>query len=257
MGFSSGQILLLFISLFILTTQGHLTLDVSPVIRAECGQQVNLTCNVSSSRPGFSIKNLRWVKNHHMLCVVNSEGNITEHQHHTLSDFHCEYEGGQLSLVFQRVQPVESGASVDYMCKLHSNQGVTTNHTKVELQDCCGNVQDSTNPEGPSCTFTEVHPDADVHWFLSSHNFTGETLRGSTDKRWEEGGWLTIHSYLEEKDSDELYNCSLWCPTSNQYITSRLIPQQRMSKSGATAQRPFWTFFFSVCFSTLLAAIMK
>ncbi|KAF7643340.1 hypothetical protein LDENG_00241230 [Lucifuga dentata] len=134
MGFSSLQILLLLINAIILTMQELVTLNVSPVIRAACGQQVTLTCNVSSSRHGLSIKHLAWIKNNKSLCGVNSEGKLTKHQRHTLSDFHCEYEQGQLSLIFQKVQPVESGASADYMCKLHSNHGLPNKHARVELQ---------------------------------------------------------------------------------------------------------------------------
>uniref|UniRef100_A0A8D0DHE6 Ig-like domain-containing protein n=1 Tax=Sander lucioperca TaxID=283035 RepID=A0A8D0DHE6_SANLU len=108
-------------------------LNVTPKITAECGKQVTLTCNVSSSRHGLSIKHMNWSQKNRSFCSVDSEGNISHHMH-TLSHFHCEYKHGQLSLIFKRVQPLESG---DYRCKLQSNQGAKHQYTRVELQGQC------------------------------------------------------------------------------------------------------------------------
>lgn len=109
-------------------------LEVSPEVVAECGQQVSLHCNTSSSHDGLSVKRMEWSQGSTSLCSVDSEGTIITHGRHSLSDFYCEYKDGQLSLVFQKMLPLESGHSKRYRCKLHSNQGVAHNYTTVELQ---------------------------------------------------------------------------------------------------------------------------
>ncbi|KAF1395054.1 hypothetical protein PFLUV_G00007560 [Perca fluviatilis] len=150
------------------TPQELVTLSVTPKITAECGKQVTINCNVSSSRHGLSIKHMNWSQNNRSFCSVDNEGNITHHRH-TLSHFHCEYKHGQLSLIFKRVQPLESG---DYRCKLQSNQGAKHQYTIVELQECCGIVEGVSTSDGPACTFKYVYPDGDVHWFHGSHHLS-------------------------------------------------------------------------------------
>ncbi|XP_071767693.1 uncharacterized protein LOC139921376 [Centroberyx gerrardi] len=257
MGLRALLLLLWLTTAFILTTQALVKVSVSPVVTAECGQQVTLLCNVSSTRDGLSIKHLAWFQNH-KLCDLGSDGNITEHHRHTQSGFHCRYEReqGQLSLVFQKVQPLESGNSTRYMCKVHSNQGVEEGYTTVELQECGGNVDVAVTREGPACTFTGVHPDGDVHWFHGSTRLAGVSPRINTSKRVDAGGWLTVSSSLEKKDYKEPYNCSLWNPASGRYISSSLvqIPGQVRVSSGAGAPGPLWTFW---CFPFLAVFSMK
>lgn len=123
---------------------------------------------------------------------------------------------------------------------------------------CCGTVEATMTSAGPNCTFTEVYPDAEVHWFLGSRRLTGGSPRHSTREQVEESGWMTVHSHLEKDNSGEPYNCSLWCRTSRQYITSSLVvqsvqPPHRL-ESGATAQRAMGTSWF---ISGLLAVMMK
>lgn len=108
-----------------------MTLSVSPQITAEYGKPVTLQCNVSSKFPNeLQIKYMGWSQNE-ALCSVNSEGKITTNKNHTLSDFHCEYNNQQLSLIFQKVQPMETGR---YMCKLQSNQEASHKYSNLELE---------------------------------------------------------------------------------------------------------------------------
>lgn len=120
-------------AVFVSLSTDLVKLHVSSKITAECGKQVTLICKVSSSLEGLSIKHMGWSQNK-SLCSVNSEGKITTNHRHTLSDFHCEYKDGQLSLNFQEVQPSDIEHSNSYMCKLHSNKGAPHGSTKVELQ---------------------------------------------------------------------------------------------------------------------------
>ncbi|XP_031145386.1 uncharacterized protein LOC116043030 [Sander lucioperca] len=262
MGYTALHTLLWLLTAFVLTTQEFVKLNVTPKITAECGKQVTLTCNVSSSRHGLSIKHMNWSQKNRSFCSVDSEGNISHHMH-TLSHFHCEYKHGQLSLIFKRVQPLESG---DYRCKLQSNQGAKHQYTRVELQECCGIVEGVSTSGGPACTFKNVYPDGDVHWFHGSHNLSDGSVRQHTTKHVDEGGWLTIHSDLEWKSSTVPYNCSLKSITSGRYITctsvqnsellviTRSQQHTHLGGNGVGSQGPMWTI---LCISILLAVTLK
>ncbi|XP_045902293.1 uncharacterized protein LOC123969191 [Micropterus dolomieu] len=264
MGFTALHIHCL-LTAFTLTTQELAKLSVSPKISAECGQQVTLNCDVSSSRNGLSVIHMGWTHNKTTLCSVDSEGTITTHHRHTTdtSDFHCEYEHGQLSLIFQKVQPLESGKR--YTCKLHSNQGAPYGHTRVELKECCGSSKGVLTSDGPVCTFNHVHPDGDVHWFHGSHNLSDGSYT-TTTKSVDEKGWLTIHSSLKRKSSDVPYSCSLKSTTSGRYIASTLIQNHEflvrgagkqeatgLERNGVGSQRPMKTI---LCISILLAVTL-
>lgn len=83
----------------------------------------------------------------------------------------------------------------------------------------------------PTCTFRHVYPDGDVHWFNGSRQLSEHR----TTKRVEEGGWLTVVSYLERDSSDMPYNCSLRSTKSGRYIASALVPSHKRSVMEAYA----------------------
>lgn len=117
------------IVIFVSLSTDLVTLHVSPEVTAECGTQVNLTCHVSPV-DGLSIKRMVWFQDK-PLCSVDSEGNLTINDNNTPNGFHCEYQVGQLSLIFEKVQPLDIG---QYMCKLHSNWGAKLGSTDVKLK---------------------------------------------------------------------------------------------------------------------------
>ncbi|XP_040002573.1 uncharacterized protein LOC120800497 isoform X2 [Xiphias gladius] len=249
MGFTALHILWL-VPAFTLTTQELVELSVSPKITAECGKQVTLQCKVSSFPKGLLIRHMEWSHDKMSLCFVNSAGNIT-HNRSALSDFHCEYRKGQLSLIFKKMQPLESENS-PYRCKLQSNMGARHKYTPVELQECCGIAEGVSTTNGPACTFNDVYPDGDVHWFHGSQNLSDESMKHHTTKRVEAGGWLTIISYLKWKRSDVSYNCSLKSTKSGRYIASILV--ENAKAHAVRSQGPMGTI---LCISILLAVTLK
>ncbi|CAG5947734.1 unnamed protein product [Menidia menidia] len=217
------------LSAFPLTTQELVRLKVKPTLSALCGKEVSLHCNTSSSQRGLLITHMEWSQDKTPLCSVNSEEKLTTYKRHSPSDFHCKYTDGSLSLVFKEVLPPESGISKPYRCKLHSNQGVPHEYTRVELQECCGPVESIVGSDGPSCTFNRVYPDGDVHWFHSFHNLSDGSVRHNTAKSVDKQGWVTIRSWLTIDDSLDWrnsvvpYNCSLKSTVSDRYIASTLV----------------------------------
>ncbi|XP_032418986.1 uncharacterized protein LOC116720072 isoform X1 [Xiphophorus hellerii] len=212
-------------------------LEVSPKIFAECGKPVSLHCNSSSPQQGLSVKYMEWSHGNMSLCSVDSEQTITKLQRHFQSDFDCKYEDGRLSLVFERMLPLQSG---EYRCKLRSNKGVANECTKVQLQEFCGKVEAVLRSHGPSCRFNHVYPDGDVHWFHDSRNVSDESVMQHTTKSIDSHGWMIIHSWLtlngtSERSSHEPYNCSLKSSTSGKYIASTLVQKhERRAVQGAT-----------------------
>lgn len=74
---------------------------------------------------------MQWSRSETPLCSVNSTGEISENNP---SDFHCEYKDKQLSIIFTNLQPLQTGDSQPYKCKVRSNKGAMHAHTTVELQ---------------------------------------------------------------------------------------------------------------------------
>lgn len=256
MGHKALHLLLWLLPVLTLTTQ-ELVLEVSPRVSAECGKRVTLNCRVSSSQNGLSVIKMQWYQDGTPLCSEN-KGNLTIHQKQSLSNFHCEYEYGQLSLVFHEVQPMDIREK--FMCKLRSNQGADQKYSMVELQECCGNVTGSLEREGNRhiCIFKHVHPDGDVHWFHGSHSYSSGP-HVDTSKQVEKGGWLTIHSSLRLKGSDRAFNCSLVSTDSGRYIASYSFQNPkvmgcRSGTNGVESKGPMRTFLFV---SILLGVSLK
>ncbi|XP_034544290.1 uncharacterized protein LOC117816219 isoform X2 [Notolabrus celidotus] len=154
------HLLLWFMVAFTSTAQELLSLRVSPKISAVCGQPVSLHCEVSSSQHGLSIKHMEWYHNNTSLCTMNSEDkNPIINPGFTVSDFDCKYHQGKLTLIFKKLQPMDTG---DFGCKLRSNKGTRVKSTTVELQECCGQVEGVMEHGRPTCTFTHVYPDGEV-----------------------------------------------------------------------------------------------
>nr|XP_015830578.2 uncharacterized protein LOC107395668 [Nothobranchius furzeri]XP_054607797.1 uncharacterized protein LOC107395668 [Nothobranchius furzeri] len=244
-----------------LTKQDSVRLKVSPIIAAQCDTRVFLYCNASSSQPGLSIKYMDWSQDV-QLCSVNEKGDLSTNNVST--DFHCKYQEGQLTLVLHRALPLKSGNSSRYVCKLRSNQGTLHEYTTVQLQECCGRVESSLSSRGPNCTFSNVYPDGDVHWFQGSQNLSDGSVSQSTAKS-VDNGWLTIYSWLtisgQETRSDVPYNCSLKSPMSDKYIASSLVPklipikgksQEQSTPNRAASQKTRTTVLF-VLVSSLFA----
>ncbi|XP_062293876.1 uncharacterized protein LOC133998760 [Scomber scombrus] len=236
MGITTLLTLLVLPTAITLTTQDLVTLHVSPEVTAECDEQVNLTCHVSPV-DGLSIKQMVWSQNK-PLCSVNSEGKIIKNPNYTLSGFDCEYKEGQLSLIFHKVQPLEIGR---YMCKLHSDRGVKHGSTDVKLQECNVTATGDMTSDRPSCTFSHVYPDGDVHWFHDSRRLSGT----NTTKQVEDSGYLTIRSHLELKGLEAPFYCCLKSTKSGRYIAGTLVVnRQSKVRSGAESQGALRTILY-------------
>lgn len=93
--------------------------------------------------------------------------------------------------------------------------------------DCFGKPGKDIPPD--QCSFDEVYPIADIHWFQGDVNLTdGTETKQSVDDK----GYFTVQSRAPTKKGTQTlpYNCSLWMPSLNTYISSRLV------SSGSTAQ---------------------
>ncbi|XP_055762730.1 programmed cell death 1 ligand 1-like isoform X1 [Salvelinus fontinalis] len=239
-----------------LTTAELVKLSTVDSVVVPCHQSVTLRCDISTFQEGLSINHLAWVRQDGKhLCDVNATGVTGTHPGSTPSAMECRYTPQtQLTLTLLQVQPLEQGK---YLCKLRSNHGVKEATTTVKLQECYREAQPSISDEGPTCTFTGVYPDGEVHWFQGPNNVTGDSTINT--KQVEEGASLTITSSLKRKtvSGEGAYNCSLWIPSTGAYLTSSLVVPEhgearaaQPNASGAGAIGPLWKPFL-VLLSTL------
>ncbi|XP_028307370.1 uncharacterized protein LOC114466098 [Gouania willdenowi] len=223
------QQLLWLLATFTLTTQELVKLKMKPIVIAECGKQVSLHCNTSSQQE-LSIKYMEWSQGNALLCSLDNKGTVTKNLSNSGRDFSCKYTNGSLSLILAKVVPLEVRHWKPYRCKQYSTQGILQGYTKVQLQECNGTIETVLKTDGPACTFNHVYPDGDVHWFSNSRNLSDWSPHNTT-KRVDEQGWLTIHSYLEEKHLQGTYNCSLMSTVSGRLIASALVHQAPLTKT--------------------------
>ncbi|XP_029594912.1 uncharacterized protein LOC115178038 isoform X2 [Salmo trutta] len=239
-----------------LTTAELVKLSTVDSVIVPCHQSVRLQCNISTSQEGLLIKHLAWVcQDGKHLCDVNETGVTGTHPGSTPSAMECSYTPQtQLTLTLLQVRPLDQGK---YLCKLRSSHGVKEATTTVKLQECYREVQPSISDEGPTCTFTGVYPDGEVHWFQGANNVTGDSTINT--KQVEDGASLTITSSLKRKtvSGEEAYNCSLWIPSTGSYLTSSLVvPEHDKARvvqpnaSGSGSNGPLWKPFL-VLLSTL------
>lgn len=251
----TAQCFLLLLATFSPSTQELLTLKVREKISAQCGKNVTLDCEVSSPQHGLSIKRMKWYQSGTSFCVVNSEGEVVKNPELVGNDFHCKYRPGKLSLIIKNINPMTSGKSKLFECEVRSNKGTRDKVTTVELQEYCGKVTTDMKDGRPTCDFTHVYPGEEVHWFQGSKRLYEYQTTENVDKE----GWLTIHSHLEQGNPESVYNCSLWSPERNAYITSALVTKNagntpKCLQCGAGSQRPTWT---ALIVTFLLALVLK
>ncbi|KAK5856514.1 hypothetical protein PBY51_008103 [Eleginops maclovinus] len=136
---------------------------VSPVA-ARCGENVTLTCNVSSSSE-IEIKFFAWNAGNKSLCTKDGP--------HDDPKVKCEYIYGRqlqtLTLTLLNVMPIDQGA---YSCKLRSNYGPAFHKTDVKVQDCLETSGHNINESRAECWFNGVYPVGTVHWSQGEVNFT-------------------------------------------------------------------------------------
>lgn len=254
MGFTALHTLVWLLTTLTITMEELARLRVSPTITAECGKEVVLNCNLFSSKNQLHIKRMLWILNNKVLCSVGDLGTNITHYPHTPSDFHCEFENGQLSLIFQSVQPLESGNSNFYMCKLRSNRGLVERNTTIELQECCGTVDVDSTTDHHICTFNQVYPDGEVQWFHSSHKLS-DMSQYNTTKQVDKKGWLIIRSYLKKESPDVASSCSLMSTRSSRTIASALLQRSELPvPNGVESHR---CLKMVLCISVLLRVTLK
>ncbi|XP_017283582.1 uncharacterized protein LOC108242932 [Kryptolebias marmoratus] len=182
---------------------------------AKCGENVNLTCNATSSQPwdkDMKIKKFIWMFGNKTMCHYE--------QNHTESEFQCESIQDTFShtitLTLNNVMPADEGK---YLCKFHSTEGAKDSVSQLRIQDCLENSGTSRNTTYAECFFEGVYPSGVVHWYQGDTNLTTDVSTQETkDKR----NHFNIRSSikLKKESLSEPYNCSLWIPSLGRYLAT-------------------------------------
>lgn len=198
-------------------------------VTGQCGQNVQLTCEVSGSQK-LDIKMFDW---------LGESGSVWKWSRcKIVPELECEprEEDGfhyRLTLTLVSLKPIDAG---NYTCKLHSAQGIRASRTTVEVEECRGNVSHSRNASHAECSFRDVYPSGVVHWFQGESNLTDSC---TTEQRMDQHGLYDISSviHLKKENLKQLYNCSLWIPSVGRYHSWMQVPSVRSSQSAAGLKR--------------------
>ncbi|CAL8352740.1 unnamed protein product [Boreogadus saida] len=230
-------------------------LSVSPTVTATCGQSVTLHCNASSNRG--TVFHLSWIKDNTTLCKVENDHLVVDKQ--PTSDVECHYDTKSLFVTFLQTSKEQQERALDeYICKQRSEQGPASKKTWVELKECIQRVDPIKKAEGPTCSFTGVRRDGDVHWYrpreearLTEDDAVIEK-KESVDKEC----CLTIFSSLKpKKDHTGPYTCSLWNSQSQNYTASHTFPHEEKLTSGSGMLHGRWSIGNCLIISVLLTSL--
>ncbi|XP_035471964.2 uncharacterized protein LOC118289241 [Scophthalmus maximus] len=199
-------------------------LQVIPHLVAQCGQNLTLTCNVSSQRQ-LGIRLFSWLARNQTVCLYGNES-----ASEALCESAAETSHHRLTLTLIDVMPGNEGK---YLCKLRSGQGVNDASTFVTVHDCLQRSGSSVNGSHPECWFEGVYPSGTVHWFQGDVNLTDSaSTREERDPR---GRYRVLSGLSVEGGNTSLaYVCSLWIPSEGKYLSSRQLTIVRRTKSSAS-----------------------
>ncbi|XP_038156652.1 uncharacterized protein LOC119793522 [Cyprinodon tularosa] len=188
----------------------------TPEISANCGDTHTLICHVTQSMIRDAIiKTFQWEFETTALCKIN--------QNYSNSSIQCENtkttSGQNLTLTIFNIVPKNEGV---YLCKIRTTQGAYSDQSHIKVKECHGNSTLSIDNNTATCSFDQFYPSGVVHWYQGDSNLT----EGSKmETKQEDNGFYKIQSELsmEKGNYSQPYNCSLWIPSMNTYVSSQLV----------------------------------
>ncbi|MEQ2222482.1 hypothetical protein ILYODFUR_026832, partial [Ilyodon furcidens] len=192
------------------------TLDTKPKVFSDCGKNVTLTCNASTSVVQDSkLMKFEWQFKNTTVCQYeqkNFTGKIQCESANTTS-------GLSLTLTIRNITPTDEGV---YHCKLHLSREAANGQSHIKVEDCLGSTHKSLDNGTASCTFDSVYPSGVVHWYQGDSNITNAS---KTHEKQDKDGFYRVKSEVPVKieNHSQTYNCSLWMPSTNRYIFSQLV----------------------------------
>ncbi|KAM4534822.1 uncharacterized protein V3H82_024714 [Fundulus diaphanus] len=239
LGFAWASIFWVTLAVLIPVAQGK-QLDTPPEVTASCGKQVTLMCNANASLvQGVKVQKFNWQFKNKTLCQYESK-NVSSDK------IRCEStnttSGGLiLSLTILDIIPTDNGV---YLCKLYSTGASGNGQSNVTVEDCVGSSNDSMDNNTARCSFDRVFPKGVVHWYQGNANLT-HTSKTENIPAGEE--FFKVVSEIPTKGASQSYNCSLWMPSTNIYVASRLV-----TSSGSIRQLQWICMTVGILMSSLI-----
>ncbi|KAG9264611.1 hypothetical protein AMEX_G22898 [Astyanax mexicanus] len=170
-------------------------LNTNQDVEVECNQSIVLQCTIISPEP-VTVVDMHWMK-------PNAE---------RITNRSCTLTSESLTCTITHASPGDAG---NYICVLQASNGHGNNKTTVTVRDCVKSA-----PSDPLyCIFITNHSDGEVHWFCGEKNVTQASGKKQVKKTHE----YFITSSLQDPGCDVDYNCSLWIPTLNTYVSSQCV----------------------------------
>lgn len=206
-----------FTSAVSIAVSNGLELQTISQVAAQCGKNVTLTCEATSSEK-LDIQLFSW------LAINKTQFSRCQYQHkqhdpQVLCESMAETTHHRLTLTLLNVMPTNQGR---YLCKLRTTQGVKSDKTDVTVEDCFGSSGSSINNSHAECWFKGVYPIGTVHWFQEDVDLTDSA---STQEEQDQHGLYNILSTInvQEGNPSKPYNCSLWMPSATKYISTQYL----------------------------------
>ncbi|KAM4717010.1 uncharacterized protein FYW61_017227 [Anableps anableps] len=199
-------------------------LDTEPKVLTTCGANATLTCNASTSvLEDSKIIKFVWQSKNTTLCQYEENNSTSKYlcnSTRTASEF-------ILTLTILDIIPADEGV---YHCKLHSTRVAANGQSQVRIEDCLGRAESSMDKNFAECSFDKVFPSGEVHWYQGDLNLTDAS---ETEENQDNDGYYKVQSKVPTKKGSQSqpYNCSLWMPSVNRYLSSQLVVS-----SGSTGQ---------------------
>ncbi|XP_035988093.1 uncharacterized protein LOC118560775 [Fundulus heteroclitus] len=215
LGFVRASIFWVLLAVLIPVAEGK-QLDTLPKVTASCGEQVTLTCNASASLlKDVNVVKFNWQFKNTTLCQYESK-DVNSDKIRCKST-NTTSGGLTLSMTILNIIPKDEGV---YLCKLHTTGAAANGQSHVKVEDCVGSSDDSMDNNTARCSFDRVFPAGVVHWYQGDANLTKtsktENIPAAED-------FFKVVSEIPAKEASQSLNCSLWMPSTNIYVASRLV----------------------------------
>ncbi|XP_010872782.1 uncharacterized protein LOC105013146 isoform X2 [Esox lucius] len=163
------------------------------------------------------------------LCVINATDVVIS------PGVQCDKTNNSLTVTLTQLRPHSPSK---YICKLRSSLGIKATNITVTQPEC---LFDENKPQ-VQCHFFGVNQEGTIHWYLGTENITESA---KTESQEVENGLFNLTSTLPIQAKSGPYNCCLWIPSSGNYQSYKLLPDNNSSWT-VTGSRLLWVLIFVV-----------
>ncbi|XP_077590728.1 uncharacterized protein LOC144208650 [Stigmatopora nigra] len=193
--------------------RANVDLKTTPNITAHCGDNVKLTCDVTSTI-SLDVKTFSWIAQKTQLCGIGVKQRYPKVM--------CESEIGSfhptLNMTIINITAKHQG---NYLCKFHAQAGMNNSITFITVKDCLVNQHYTINESMAECWFNGSFNMGEIHWFKGADKLTETTNTKSIADH--NNYYYSFKSTIKAPDKKQNYSCSLWIPERKKYVANQSL----------------------------------